>query len=105
MTASKGKKKSNKAAQGPAPTFRFTDLPPELRDLVSEMVFEECSGKKPKLLFAMKGNKKLYAAAKKVWLRTNNFTFTFQESALNRLREGLNGEEIELIRAATIVVS
>ena len=53
-------------------SFRFPDLPQEIIDMVFEHAFTISSGRKPKLLWALKGNK-LFDSAQVVWLRTNMF--------------------------------
>lgn len=60
---------------------------------------------KPKMLWAMEGNKELYPEAKEVWCNVNEFGFTYHESALNRIREGMEGAERKLVKRALVVVS
>ncbi|KAL5316579.1 hypothetical protein ACEPPN_015628 [Leptodophora sp. 'Broadleaf-Isolate-01'] len=86
-------------------TFKFATLPAELRIMIEEFVFTERSGMKPKMLWAMEGNKELYPEAKEVWCNVNEFGFTYHESALNRIREGMEGAERKLVKRALVVVS
>ncbi|KAH9208832.1 hypothetical protein DL95DRAFT_527214 [Leptodontidium sp. 2 PMI_412] len=86
-------------------TFKLAKLPAELRIMIEEFVFTERSGMKPKMLWAMEGNKELYPEAKEVWCRVNEFGFTYHESALNRIREGMEGAERKLVKRALVVVS
>ncbi|KAG4439015.1 hypothetical protein IFR05_005531 [Cadophora sp. M221] len=85
--------------------FKFSKLPTELRVMIEEYVFTASSGKKPRMLWAMKGNRELYPEAKEVWCKVNEFGLTYHESALNRIREGMDGAEREMVRRAGVVVS
>ncbi|PVH85954.1 hypothetical protein DL98DRAFT_603648 [Cadophora sp. DSE1049] len=86
-------------------TFKFTKVPAELRIMIEQLVFTESSGKKPKMLWAMKGNKDLYAEAKEVWCKVNEFGFTYHESALNKIRQEMEGAERKLVKRALVTVS
>ncbi len=52
--------------------FRLPNLPQEIIYIIFEHAFTLSSGRKPKLLWALKGNK-LFDGAQEVWLRTNMF--------------------------------
>lgn len=86
-------------------TFKFTQLPAELRIIIEQLVFTESSGKKPKMLWAMKGNKTLYAEAKGVWCKVNEFGFTYHGSDLNKIRQEMESSEKKLVRRALVTVS
>ncbi|KAL2061850.1 hypothetical protein VTL71DRAFT_7228 [Oculimacula yallundae] len=86
-------------------TFAFSKLPAELRIMIEELIFTASSGNKPRFLWAMEGNRALYAEAKEVWLKTNEFGFTYQESGLNRIREGMPAEERRIVKHASLNVS
>lgn len=60
---------------------------------------------RPKMLWVMKGNKELYEEAKEVWCKVNEFGFTYHESWLNKIREGMDGVERKLVKRASIVTS
>lgn len=84
--------------------FRFGDLPPELRDMIYRLVFGTNEGRKPRLLWAMKEYSTMYVGARKAWCETSVFKFSLLESKVNT-REGLQKEEMELLRHARILVS
>jgi len=73
--------------------------------MIERLVFAESSGKKPKMLWATKGNKDLYAEAKEVWCKVNEFGFTYHGSALNKIRQEMDGPERKLVKRAMITVS
>lgn len=73
--------------------------------MILRIVFTLSSGRKPKMLWAMKGNKELYGEAKEVWCRVNEFGFTFKESSLNRIRGEMDRVERGLVRRACVEVS
>ncbi|KAI6710548.1 hypothetical protein JHW43_006931 [Diplocarpon mali] len=54
----------------------------ELWTMIEEMIFTLSSGKKPRLLWAVQGNRELYIEAKKLWCKINGSGFTYQESKL-----------------------
>jgi hypothetical protein len=98
--------KETKTAPVPekAPVFRLADLPLEIRDMVFTYAFTRSSGKKPKLLWALKDNKKLHTAAYKIYCRVNNFSISLKYSDKKRGVEAMGDEYLKLVRNLTIVV-
>ena len=89
--------------------FRFTDLPPEIRDTIYKMYFTISSEKKPGLLLAFKidGVKvkgDFYNAAKQVYYHVNNWNFSIRDCLKNSILGNMDQVHVEMIRKMTIEI-
>jgi hypothetical protein len=89
--------------------FRFTDLPPEIRDMVYKIYFTNSSGKKPGLLLAFKidGVKvkgDFYNAAKQVYYTVNNWDFSIIDCLKNSILGNMDQVHVKMIRKMSIQI-
>jgi hypothetical protein len=102
-------KRSGKSSEKDTKVFRFTDLPPEIRDMIYTFYFTSRSGKKPSLMWAfkingvkIKGN--FYDAAKKIYYTVNNWNFSIKDSMRNSILGYMDNYHVEMLRKLTIEI-
>jgi hypothetical protein len=90
-----------------AETFKFTELPSEIRDMIYTFYFTNSSGEKPILMWAFKiKNVKIkgdfYSAAEKVYYTVNNLSFSIKECVRNSILGNMDDFHVGMIRKMTI---
>jgi hypothetical protein len=103
------KKGPSKSSDQETKTFRFTDLPPEIRDVIYKIYFTNSSGKKPRLLLAFKidGVKikgDFHDAAEQVYYLVNNWNFSIRDCLKNSILGNMDRFHVEMIRRMTIQI-
>jgi hypothetical protein len=98
-----------KSPREKAETFRFTDLPSEIRDMIYWFYFTSSSGEKPRLMWAfmingrkVRGN--FYSAAEMVYYTVNNWTFNIKECRRNSILGNMDQYHVEMLRKMTIEI-
>jgi hypothetical protein len=101
------KKRPIKSSDQETGIFRFTDLPPEIRDMIYKIYFTNSIGKKPRLLLAFKidGVKvkgDFYNAAEQVYYLVKNWDFSIRDCLKNSILGNMDQVHVEVIRKMTI---
>jgi hypothetical protein len=101
--------RSEKSPDKYTKVFRFTDLPPEIRDLIYSFYFMSSSGEKPRLMWAFKINGikvrgDFYDAAEKIYYTENNWTFSAKDCLRNSTLGNMDRYHLEMLRKITIEI-
>ncbi|KAE9363628.1 hypothetical protein N431DRAFT_422530 [Stipitochalara longipes BDJ] len=89
--------------------FRFTELPPEIRDIIYTFYFTNSSGEKPSLMWAFKINKvkikgDFYDSAEKIYYTVNNWSFNVRDCTKNSILGNMDDFHVGMIRKMTIEI-